>query len=202
MSEMLPEPVEPTEAVAFVAPAEPSEADLDAVDLMWMERLAQPHTPTPYEPFRAVRCTATTRGGPRAGRQCGRMATLGTTICEAHGANLPAVQKAAAARVQMARLKLINAVPDSVDVMIELRDNSPSDAVRGKMATEILDRAGVRGGTEIDVKVEAVDPADVLRQRLQSLALKSGADVIDAEVVYEDDTVEGEQPEQLALDWE
>jgi len=67
-----------------------------------------------------------------------------------------------------------------------------------KAATEILDRAGVRGGVEIDtnVNVEMRPAAEIIAERLDRLAMGAMAtaarlaeehSVIDAEVVVEDD---------------
>ena len=55
-------------------------------------------------------------------------------------------------------------------------ENAESEPVRLKASTEILDRAGVRGGTELSVDVEVNDvrpPHVIVAERLQRLA--SGA---------------------------
>lgn len=109
--------------------------------------------------------------------------------------------------VERARRKIIQAAPYAVDVLEELMESAISEPVRLKASTEILDRAGVRGGMELDVGVEVTDsrPAHVIvAERLQRLAQGavsmagalgvtsevSQADVIiDAEIV-EDSTVE------------
>lgn len=147
--------------------AEPTVEELDAVDVMWMERLSKPFRPTERQPFRPVRCTGSVRNGPRAGRQCPLTSILGSNVCHVHGAQLPPVRKAAAARVEAARLRLYTYGDEAVDTIEDLMANSQSDAVRLKAATEVLDRIGVRGGVEVDVQVEAgVNPAQVLRDKL------------------------------------
>jgi hypothetical protein len=74
-------------------------------------------------------------------------------------------------------------------------ETAQSEPVRLKAATEILDRAGVRGGVEIDVGVDVSlrSPADIIAERLQRLAgaaITTAASlpdikVIDAEPVME-----------------
>lgn len=195
------QPFEDPDDVDFVQPDEVLvDEELDAVELMWMERNARPFVPTPQYPMRALRCTAVTRRGPRAGKRCGREATLGTTVCVVHGANLPHVKKAAAARRQEIVLRMVGMTPDAVETMEDLMHNSASDAVRLKAATEILDRAGVRGGTEIDVKVSnEQSPADMLRSKLEELRKRTAPVTIDGEVV-EDVTVVEEASPPLELE--
>lgn len=51
--------------------------------------------------------------------------------------------------------------------------SAASEPVRLKASTEILDRAGVRGGIEFDARLEVTDgrpPAQVVAERLQRLA--------------------------------
>ena len=78
--------------------------------------------------------------------------------------------------IERARKKIIQAAPYAVDVLEELMESATSEPVRLKASTEILDRAGVRGGIEIDANVEVTDarPASaVVAERLAKLA--SGA---------------------------
>lgn len=101
--------------------------------------------------------------------------------------------------VERARLKLIQSAPHAVDKLEELMQYAESEPVALKAATEILDRAGVRGGSEllVDVEVNDARPAHVIvAERLQRLAagaantaamLESSNNIIDAEVV-EDST--------------
>ena len=78
----------------------------------------------------------------------------------------------------------------------ELMEYAESEPVQLKAATEILDRAGVRGGVEIDttVNIDVRPAADVIAERLSRLSQGAlanaarltealGEDVIDAEVV-------------------
>lgn len=78
--------------------------------------------------------------------------------------------------VERARSKLTQAAPYAVDVLEDLMTSASSEPVRLKASTEILDRAGVRGGIEFDARIEVSDvkaPAQVIAERLNRLA--SGA---------------------------
>jgi len=81
--------------------------------------------------------------------------------------------------VERARAKLTQAAPYAVDVLEELMSEAASEPVRLKASTEILDRAGVRGGVEFDARVEVTDgrsAADIVNERLERLA-KNAIDV-------------------------
>jgi hypothetical protein len=97
--------------------------------------------------------------------------------------------------VERARAKIVQSAAYAVDVVEELMENATSEPVRLKAATEILDRAGVRGGVELDVGVDVNlrAPHEILAERLQRLAgaaITTAASlpdtkVIDAEPVME-----------------
>jgi hypothetical protein len=75
--------------------------------------------------------------------------------------------------IERARAKLTQSAPYAVDVLEELMQTAASEPVRLKASTEILDRAGVRGGIEFDARLEVTDarpPAQVVAERLQRLA--------------------------------
>lgn len=75
--------------------------------------------------------------------------------------------------IERARNKLTQSAPYAVDVLEDLMQNAASEPVRLKASTEILDRAGVRGGIEFDARLEVTDgrpPAQVVAERLQRLA--------------------------------
>jgi len=104
--------------------------------------------------------------------------------------------------VERARRKLIQAAPYAVDKLEELMETATSEPVALKAATEILDRAGVRGGVELDVNLDTDGqrPAHVVvAERLQRLAMGAAnlaaavvhgeEEVTDAEIV-EDSTTE------------
>ena len=73
--------------------------------------------------------------------------------------------------VEIARQKISQASTYAVDVLEELMETAISEPVKLKAATEILDRAGVRGGMELNIDVKTTDrsPAEVLAERLARL---------------------------------
>jgi hypothetical protein len=90
--------------------------------------------------------------------------------CRIH---LGSVQRRPGEDIERARAKLTQAAPYAVDVLEDLMQNAQSEPVKLKASTEILDRAGVRGGIEFDARLEVTDgrqPAQVVAERLQRLA--------------------------------
>ena len=100
--------------------------------------------------------------------------------------------------IERARQKLQQAAPYAVDMLEQLMEYAESEPVKLKAATEILDRAGVRGGVEIDtnVNIDVRPAASIIEERLSRLskgALENAArlasamnpepEIIDAEVV-------------------
>jgi len=73
--------------------------------------------------------------------------------------------------VEIARQKISQASSYAVDVLEELMETAISEPVKLKAATEILDRAGVRGGMELNIDVKNTDrsPAEILAERLARL---------------------------------
>jgi hypothetical protein len=73
--------------------------------------------------------------------------------------------------VEIARQKISQASTYAVDVLEELMETAISEPVKLKAATEILDRAGVRGGVELNVDIKTTDrsPAEILAERLARL---------------------------------
>jgi len=129
-------------------------------------------------------------------------------LCRIH---LSSTKRRPGEDVERARAKLTQAAPYAVDVLEDLMANATSEPVKLKASTEILDRAGVRGGIEFDARLEVSDsraPADIVAERLQRLAggavelaarlagagtrVPSDVDIEDAEVV--DDQRSEEQP--------
>lgn len=74
--------------------------------------------------------------------------------------------------VAKARTRAYQAAPAALAVLENLMESAESEPVKLKAATEILDRAGIRGGVEIDAKVEVSErPAEEqIRERLMRLA--------------------------------
>jgi hypothetical protein len=74
--------------------------------------------------------------------------------------------------VERARSRLTQATPSAVDTLENLMENAESEPVKLKAATEILDRAGIRAGIDIntDVTLDVRPAASIIAERLQRLA--------------------------------
>lgn len=104
--------------------------------------------------------------------------------------------------LERARRKVIQAAPYAVDVLEELMETAESEPVRLKASTEILDRAGIRAGIDVNLEAEIIDsrPASqIIAERLGRLAEGANAlaaiqrlaeqeNIIDAEVVDDSDS--------------
>lgn len=117
------------------------------------------------------RCIAQLTVGPLAGQQCGQTAHPGTNVCMKHGANLPSVQKTANEVLAQARMYLVLHAGDAAQVLHDLMNSASTDATRLKAAESLLDRVGVRGGTELHVSTDdsKARAADIIAERLDKL---------------------------------
>jgi hypothetical protein len=91
-------------------------------------------------------------------------------LCRVH---LRHVKKNPSDDIERARKKLVQAAPYAVDVLEDLMNSAVSEPVRLKASTEILDRAGVRGGIELDGNINVTDgrpAAEIISERLGRLA--------------------------------
>ena len=91
-------------------------------------------------------------------------------LCRVH---LSSMKRQPGEDVARARAKLTQAAPYAVDVLEDLMVNGISEPVKLKASTEILDRAGIRGGIELDASLNVTDgrPAsDIVSERLARLA--------------------------------
>lgn len=86
--------------------------------------------------------------------------------------------------VAQARARAYQAAPTALAILENLMESAESEPVKLKAATEILDRAGIRGGVEIDATVDLnVQPAaDIIMQRLERLRPKA-EEIIEVEVL-------------------
>jgi hypothetical protein len=99
-----------------------------------------------------------------------------------------------------ARSQLLGMTPDVVDELERLAYQGDTDTVKLKAMTEILDRAGIRGGTEIDVHhdVEVTVSAEQITGKLDQLKQRTEkraeleARARDTVVAETHETVEGE----------
>ncbi len=90
-------------------------------------------------------------------------------FCRVHLANRPNGEEAAAGHMAKARNRLQSAAEAAVDKLEELLQ-AESEPVQLGAARDLLDRAGIRGGVEIDNKVTVtVNAADMVRDRLEQL---------------------------------
>ena len=145
--------------------------------------LAQPHRCRQIKDD-GIRCMLWSSGRPKD-----------DGLCRIH---LRSVKHKTSDDIERARAKLVQAAPYAVDMLEDLMENAESEPVKLKAATEILDRAGVRGGIEIDstVNLDVRPAASVIAERLQRLALGAmeasaklaevGIEIIDAEVVTDE----------------
>ena len=152
--------------------------------------LCQPHRCTQIKDD-GIRCMLWSSGRPKD-----------DGLCRIH---LRSTKHKTSDDIERARNKLMQAAPYAVDKLEELMEYAESEPVQLKAATEILDRAGVRGGIEIDsnVNIDVRPAAEVINERLNRLAAgaiqaaamlsQNGADVVDAEVV-EDGPVTDRKP--------
>jgi hypothetical protein len=136
-----------------------------------------------------TRCTHIKQDGVRCMLWCtGRKTDDG--LCRVH---LGAKHNNQVGAVAKARDRAYQAAPAAVAILEQLMETAESEPVKLKAATEILDRAGVRGGIEIDAKLEVdVRPAaEVVSERLARLlpsaAAITGSIIELEEIVTEED---------------
>lgn len=131
--------------------------------------------PTIGQPLPAFQCTGILDDGSR----CTENGVIGLnpkqSVCRDHIKSLDKgkandLRAVAKAQVEAARLRLTQDTNLAIETIESLLLPGTPDAIRLKAATEILDRAGVRGGIEIDLGVEHKDdPMDEVKRRLQKL---------------------------------
>lgn len=141
--------------------------------------------PTPAKPLPAMRCQFIKKDGNR----CIKWGVPGTGgWCVKHGANLPAMRAAAARRVEEARTMMMGKTPEMYEVLYSLTKPGVPEGIRLKAATEIMDRAGLKAGMEVNVSVEiAGSPLDDILTQLKTISGHDEEEVIeDAEIVTED----------------
>lgn len=129
--------------------------------------------PTVAEPVPVVRCTAPLRNGPKKGEQCPNWSLRGATVCISHGGRLPNVRKHAEEVREAAKMRLLGLADMAIDALEDLADaqGTAGPAVRLKAATEILDRAGVKGGVDVAVTHEVrANPSEEIAKRLAGIA--------------------------------
>ena len=159
----------------------------------------EPETKTIYEGA-PTRCRFIKSDGVRCMLWCtGRKTDDG--LCRTH---LGTKQNNITGAVQKARQRAYQAAPAAIQILEDMMESAESEQVKLKAATEILDRAGVRGGVEVDttVNIDVRPAASVIAERLDRLAqgaietaarlaeaglsVEPDKEIIDAEVVTEE----------------
>lgn len=135
------------------------------------------------------RCTYIRRDGSRCLYWHNGMATS-AQACRIHQTR-PEHQRNLLAK---ARTRVISASVAAVDELENLMLSATSEPVKLKAATEMLDRAGIRGGIEIEstVDVNIRPAADIIAERLAKLAGAQKAPELE-EIVVDDDGNSGTQ---------
>lgn len=166
------------------------EGDPDDADYL----IGDSFKPKPSRPLHSTRCVATVSA---TGKRCRRWAVIGFTRCPSHSgygklANLAEYRERV---LERARIDLLRSAPYAVEALSELsQDREINPSVRLKASTEILDRVGVRGGTELTIDAtvsEGESPAEVVRgrlDRLREIALASATEAASSSS-SSDDTV-------------
>lgn len=157
--------------------------------------------PTAQKPVPVTRCVQIKKDGER----CKNWSLRGYVRCRKHagpGALMPDgnVNKYREAVQEAARLRLLDNSDIAVETLEQLMQPGSSEGIRLKAAESVLDRAGIRGGFEIQVEADiTVNPADTVKERLAKLAAGAQAvqsmrersaaanpdtdDIVDAEIV-------------------
>lgn len=156
--------------------------------------------PKPHRPLPPRKCQGIVRNGERQGERCNKWALQGGRVCLSHGGNLPNVRKHAQANVDAARATIFESAESAADTMVAIMENpETADALKFKIAVDILDRVGLKSSDNIEVNVtHGVDPANLLSERIAKLRSRTVAavedesiedvNVVDGEVVDEVDT--------------
>lgn len=146
--------------------------------------LAQPHRCRQVKDD-GIRCMLWSSGRPKD-----------DGLCRIH---LRSTQHKTSDDIERARQKLVQAAPYAVDMLEDLMENAESEPVKLKAATEILDRAGIRGGVEIDssINIDVRPAAQVIAERLDRLAqgaIQSAAKLAEAglHIVPDEDIIDAE----------
>lgn len=149
-----------------------------------------------------TRCITTKADGTRCwGWATGASESLG--MCRVHSNRVNRKTQSGLSIMQAARNRLISATAGAVDLLEDLANTAESETVRLGAINSMLDRAGIRGGIEIEQKVDVTvsESADIVKNRLAKLRqgqqekakllkqIQEGvpsAEVVDAEIVTED----------------
>jgi hypothetical protein len=95
-----------------------------------------------------------------------------------HGGALPPVKAKAEATLLSVRMRLVQSAPDALQGIIDLAEAPTTGAaIKLKAYTEILDRAGIKGGFDVNVEVtQNVSAADEISKKLALMHERMNAD--------------------------
>jgi hypothetical protein len=115
------------------------------------------------------RCAAKKIDGHRCNNWTNGTVDYGN-FCRVHLSNRQYGEEEGAGHVAKARNRIQSAALGAADVLEDLMYSATSEVVRKAAADSLLDRAGVRGGVEIDSAVTVtVNHAETVRERLKLL---------------------------------
>lgn len=136
-------------------------------------------TPSPETPLAPVRCVTVESNGVR----CEYEAIEGQNRCLKHGASTTEAHKVIGA----ARKRLLGMTNTALETFDDVMKNSVNDSARIKAASEVLNRAGVKEDTNINIQVEdKTEARSAVLDRLAQMKLED-TEIEDAEVVDEPD---------------
>ncbi len=146
------------------------------------------------------RCSAIKIDGHRCANWTNGTVDYGD-FCRTHLANRPNGSTEDAGHLARARNRIQSAASAAVDELEALLATATGEGVRLNAAKEILDRAGIRGGVEVESKVTiTVDAAAEVRKRLERL--RKGAEAkeeLEARIYGEADIQKGEPIEEAVI---
>lgn len=149
----------------------------------------------------ALRCTHIR---DRDDSRCKNFGVRGTgfngtpSMCFIHGGSLPSVKAKAEATLLVARMRLVENTGMALDTLFELTKPGTAENIRLKASTEILDRAGIKGGFDVNVEVQhSVSMAEDINKKLEIMRQRQLAAAKEAEeaLVDEGEYLEEDQAE-------
>ena len=150
-----------------------------------------------------VRCRAYRMDGHRCQNWCGNL-LYQDGYCKLH-VNSDQRKNFAPSTVERAKLKAANLAERSMEGLAELAETATSEPVRLQAYNSLLDRAGVRGGSELEVKgtVELGLAENLIRERLNQIRKNSEpkeltdgeAEETEAEIIVEAEVIEVQKNE-------
>lgn len=165
--------------VPFWVKAQTSKCIRDHITAGKLDQLYNDHHGTGVTKHVPVRCQYIRTDGQRCWNWSANT-VRGLPHCKMHSGWMPNATSVNRT-VTNSKIQLAQSSINAVERLEHLMTEASSEPVQLKAATEILDRAGVRGGIEIDanVTIDQVDPAALVRERLERLAgrlAESGGD--------------------------